>query len=129
MFGNAPSPPMNCAYGTATVTPPCPTGTRSPPAGVCPAGSAAAENAGVDALSVPPLSVRFVPRDTASGPPAPALLRPSNWPWVSASVGCSPATSCARVTLRAKPAWLAGTSSLSAAATAAGSSSIVGIYG
>ena len=64
-----------------------------------------------------------------SGPPMPPLVRPSRVPELIASSGWSPARTCALVTLRVMPLWLTANSSLSAAAVAGASSSIVGMVG
>ena len=62
-----------------------------------------------------------------SGPPMPPLVRPRRVPELIASCGWSPARTCALVTLRVMPLWLTGNSSLSDAAVAGASSSIVGM--
>jgi hypothetical protein len=59
---------------------------------------------------------RFSPIAIGSGSPVPGLVRPSSFPELMASWGCTPARSCARVTFRAIPFWLTKSSSESEAA-------------
>ena len=71
------------------------------------------------AESVPLLIVRLAPSVMDSGVPVPELTRPNKAPDPIAICRCSPATTCARVILRAMPFWLTRSSSVSEDAVAA----------
>ena len=58
--------------------------------------------------SAPLANRRLAPILICSGMPTPGLVRPSSFPELIASSGCTPARSCARVILRAIPLWLTG---------------------
>ena len=79
------------------------------------------------ATRVEPFKDRLVPIDIVSGPPSPVDTRPSSVCEGIASAGCTPANTCARVIFSAVPLWLINSSSVSDAAVAGASWSIVGI--
>ena len=79
------------------------------------------------ATRVEPFKDRLVPIDIVSGPPSPVDTRPSSVCDGIASAGCTPANTCARVIFSAVPLWLINSSSVSDAAVAGASWSIVGI--